>query len=836
MITIIGLPGVGKTRLAREVSALGSQSRREVWIDLGGEEARAEFCAPLLETLESTGEGRILLILDDAIPDDPTLRAAIPKLLERSELQLVVTSQAPLGLAGELILELGPLALPKARALYQAALGRSSAAKGFEDDDSLDGLMDAVDGIPLAIELAAALERLLPPRALRERLAKSYEILRTPEGRRRGSLVEALRHGWSLLGEEERRALAWASVFRGGIPLEAAERIFHWDEASGRTVHLIDSLRSQGFLRREEAETSTRLTLPNTLRGIAAAALRSSGEEEAAILSHAMDFATQARLQNEAFLGPKAKGAIRWFLRERDNLAAAHRNASSRDPAIALEAGLAFEPVIHLQLLKRTDLELVESILATARTVGNASKLVVALRHSGAAHAVLGQGELARLRLDEAVHLAKAQGTPLELGRAIVDLAAFVLLFERDFGRAREELDQALAIARDEGSSLLEGMALGRLGVLEGMCFNYPTAVNFLEEALTIFRQHGHRFQEGRTSGNLARALRGLGSIRLGRQANREALAIHRELGDWLAEANELQHQGGVELVLGNLEEAEDLTLRSMEHPQVQDHVRLRARSMGNLGLTALLRGEPRLAVQRLAESVAAFEAAHDHLPKAHYLAFFAAAAATLGRRQEAKESLYEAATILRDAKDPGNDEMLEVLEGVLAMAEANRLSANQLREASDERAAFARGRLEAAVAPPHGQKDFLSLAIRLLEKAVDGRTPEKPRNSEGVRIGPEGAWLEAADGKRVDLRRRTSLRRVLVALAEQRLNAPEFGSTCEELFAAAWPGQEIQRGSANARVYTAIWTLRSLGLPIVLTGKGEGYAIDPEVPLQRDS
>ncbi len=123
---------------------------------------------------------------------------------------------------------------------------------------------------------------------------------------------------------------------------------------------------------------------------------------------------------------------------------------------------------------------------------------------------------------------------------------------------------------------------------------------------------------------------------------------------------------------------------------------------------------------------------------------------------------------------------------------------------------------------------------MRLLDAALklrETRAPSSPM-SASVTVGKEGGWFSTGATGRVDLGRRTALRRLLWELTLQRERAPGQGVPLERLFEAAWPNVQIRPDSQAARVYVAIGTLRKLGLSPVLLRQDDGYLLDPAVFL----
>jgi len=108
----------------------------------------------------------------------------------------------------------------------------------------------------------------------------------------------------------------------------------------------------------------------------------------------------------------------------------------------------------------------------------------------------------------------------------------------------------------------------------------------------------------------------------------------------------------------------------------------------------------------------------------------------------------------------------------------------------------------------------------------------EEPAKSVMLTIGPGADWL-AVGSVMIDLRTRVSLRRIVLALAEQHRVAPGRPISCDDVFAVGWPDERVSPRAAGARVYTAMYTLRRMGLRGILVRRAEGYLLEPAVRVE---
>ncbi len=253
-VTVLGPGGIGKTRLCREWRARG-------WVDLSASRSaddvlRAVSAAVELPALREgeapepaldrwlSRQSRPLLLLDNAEQVAGPLRQLGERWLARHPtLRVVATSRHRVAVRGEAVLELAPLSLDAARELLLARV--SQIGGHWEEGEAVDAIVQRLDGIPLAIELAAARGRLLDASGLSRRLAESFSVLRSRRQDRHGALRTAIEWSWTLLDEEDRQALVQLTVFASQFTVEAAEAVLDDLDALDR----LQGLRDRSWLR-----------------------------------------------------------------------------------------------------------------------------------------------------------------------------------------------------------------------------------------------------------------------------------------------------------------------------------------------------------------------------------------------------------------------------------------------------------------------------------------------------------------------------------------------------------------------------------------------------------
>jgi predicted ATPase/class 3 adenylate cyclase len=300
LITVSGPGGTGKTRLALQVAAerVGALADGVFWVGLGSltdpDLVPSEIAHAIgaRDDLRGFLRGRTMLILLDNFEHLlPAAKHVADLLAQAPNLQVLVTSRAPLHLSGEVEYKLDPLAATDAVALF---VERARAAGRQVEPDATAGKICArLDGLPLAIELAAARTRLLAPAALLARLEKALAVLTqgsrdAPERQRTLRATIEWSHG--LLNAESQQLLARLAVFSGSFPIEAAESAF------GAEVDDLSALVDLNLLK---PLGDGRLLMLETIREFALERLALSGEEASVRQRHAETFVRLAELAYE---------------------------------------------------------------------------------------------------------------------------------------------------------------------------------------------------------------------------------------------------------------------------------------------------------------------------------------------------------------------------------------------------------------------------------------------------------------------------------------------------------------------------------------------------------
>ncbi len=375
LVTLIGPGGVGKTRLAVEAAAtLREEHRGGAWLVEFASVTEPEGVAPAVAgalgaavaglvgppSPDSTVElivrflaGRSLVVVfdncehvvDQAAVLAETLAGTVPGL------RLIATSREPLGVPGEVLVSVGPLALPAAVELF---VDRARAVRpGFTADGHtgpvIDDICRRLDGLPLAVELAAARVRSLTLATLAERLDDRFRLLtvgaRTALPRQQ-TLRAVVDWSYDLLFEDERRLFARLSVFVGGCDLDAAEAVCADDQVpAGEVLDVLSRLVDKSLVTAPDAGRDTRFSQLQTLWQYGRDRLNESGEVDAMCARHAAYYRQMAEDAHEGLRGATGPMWRERLTSELGNLRAALDWFIARgdaDAALSLASGMAW--------------------------------------------------------------------------------------------------------------------------------------------------------------------------------------------------------------------------------------------------------------------------------------------------------------------------------------------------------------------------------------------------------------------------------------------------------------------------------------------------------------
>jgi predicted ATPase/DNA-binding SARP family transcriptional activator len=575
LVTLTGIGGIGKTRLAIELARRlapefrdGARMAELATIHDPAIVARAILQAldlpdsaqdPEEVLVQALAGAELLLLVDnfEQIMDAATLVARLVEAAPR--MTFVATSRAPLHVAAEREFAVPPLADDEAAELFveRAQAANSSFVVSEQNAAAVAELCRRLDGLPLAIELAAARTKLLAPATLLKRLGNRLQLLtggRRDAPARQQTLRTTLDWSHDLLGEEEQLLFARLAVFEGGCTLGSVEAVC----ADGDVV--LDSLAGlvDESLVRQQGEDELRFSMLETVREYALEHLGRSGEEEELKRRHLEHFLALAEAAEPELF---AADQIAWFARledEHDNMRAALDFAlDSGDPLSGLRLAVAIRRFwsIHGHLAEGR--EALERTLAASSSEPSALR-ARALNGVGILAGEQGDFDASREALEAALETARAADAPDTISAALTNLGNLAF-FRGEHDAARELYAESI----DHFASLedIRGQALAKenLGLLELTAGDVPKAVRWLTEARDLAREAGVNHEIAAASRSLAAALIELGETERARKLLDESLALSREIGEPHGVAVCLDTYAGVAATVGETERAATL-------------------------------------------------------------------------------------------------------------------------------------------------------------------------------------------------------------------------------------------------------------------------------------
>lgn len=833
-VTLFGPAGVGKTTLLRAFVEQLSRRTADPIISLElhtGDDTRSLFAAlasalslyggPAQWALGLAAQGPLVVAIDGLERLSGSARELFAEWLESApELQLVIASREKIGLPAELLHEVGPLSLrtrgtkpSEAMELWLSSVRKNQPdyAPSAEELAQIEALLAKLEGLPLAIELAAA------------QRAESGLIERPVST---GPLSAALETSWIRLSEPARRALAQASIFRGPFDLEAAEVVLDPGEGVGAR-EAITVLVDSSLVRRDRAD---RYLLFDAVRGFAAEKLELYGDR------------TELEERHAHHAMRRAEHLLALFARE-----------GGRAALLELEEN-------HSGLLAAAETDL------SANRTSRALRILVAL---GATRA--GEYDPEHLR----VLLARALAAPVPKISASVLASAHELagrLWSRagEHARAEGEVQRAFELASHEHLPLLAAKFLRSLAKVQLRRGQVHHAHSTGLRALQLAQQIGARVLEGMALELIGRIERRRGRVAEAHRAYEAALAVHRELGQPFFEGSAGVKLAVLMLECGRLEDARTQLERVEAVPEQTRSRSLQASLDGTLGALLYFEDRLELSLRHSTRAVEIFRRLGDERIAAIMLAFTGLAQLERGELSEARAAFAEALPVLRSS---GEDDFSEVFGAAHAASEAlagDAQLASAMIDALEERVAtwasptrlaavkamrvFVSARtvspneltaqlqhIRAALAPHaelsqqrDGDRSVAPLvALRLLDRLLNPAFLARPPEKRRLLLHERGRWFVAPNGERVSCEKRPAARRILMALARQQERSPGATLSAKQLLSAGWPNEKILPAAAKNRLHVTLSRLRDLGLRSALLAEGDGWLLDPAVELE---
>lgn len=565
MVTLTGVGGVGKTRLALEVASRTVRRWPDgAWfVDLSGLTDPALVAGqvggaldvdepadtPLAQRLaDRLRHEELLLVIDNC----EHLRAACAELVHHlltsaPRLTILATSREALGVPGEIDVPLAPLRVPPSRPLadldvsadaVRLFLARAHDARPDLPDDAAaltaaTAICRDLDGLPLAIELAAARAKELSLSEIASRIGDRFRFLvswRRLTPARHRTLRETMDWSYELLDPAEQSLLARLSVFAGGFTLSAIAAVC-MDGDEDLALELVGRLVHASLVVAEARSGRMRYRMLDTVRHYAAERLAESGEMEAVGHHHLAWCLALAEQLEPALTGDRQTEAFATLDAEHDNLRAALGFVGLVDvPELRLRLTVALTRFWYVRGHYAESRRWLEEALADA---GDVSPLLRRRALTAVAAVALIEGDYtAAMEWSErSLAAARETGEPHLVANGLSNLGAIVHA-AGDRERAGRVLEEAVALARTSGDERVAALAINNLGDLRLAEGSYLDAAPLFEESLALLRARGD-------TANLARSLFNLGAVALmlehpdeARERFRESLALGRAAGD----------------------------------------------------------------------------------------------------------------------------------------------------------------------------------------------------------------------------------------------------------------------------------------------------------------
>jgi predicted ATPase/DNA-binding SARP family transcriptional activator len=608
LLTLTGAGGVGKTRLAIATAEAVADDYPDgvCFVDLAplsdpalipqtiasALEVREEPGRSLLETLRHFLQSKaLLLVLDNCEHLLEGCVSVAGSLLEGGKhLKILATSRQFLGVTGELVWRVPSLPVPPVHALpaaekepvgvwleyasVQLFVDRAQlVAPAFRlsrvNAGSVAAICQQLEGIPLALELAATWLRSLSVEELRTHLHDRFGLLRRGSRAalpRQQTLRATVDWSYDLLSDPERTLLRRLSVFVGGWTLEAAEQVCALqgrgkrEEGRGDSsfilhpssfvLDLLTTLVDKSLAQAEVRERGTRYRLLETIRQYGQERLAASGEEAPLRDRHLHYFLGLAEAAEPHLTGADQAVWLERLETEHDNMRAAldwiESRHATRDTRPPVEAGLRLAGALWQFWMVHGHLSEGRAYLMDALGhVGTAKQTQVratALNGAGVLAYHQGDYDTARSFHEQSLAIWRELGDKQGIAASLRNLGN-ISTFQRDYEAARALYEESLAIRRELGDKQGIAISLGNLGNIAFNQGDYGTARALYEEALVILRELGHKGGIALALNNLGNVVQALGDYGAARALYEDGLAIRQELG----------HKQGIAVSLGNL-------------------------------------------------------------------------------------------------------------------------------------------------------------------------------------------------------------------------------------------------------------------------------------------
>jgi len=668
LVSVLGIGGTGKTRLvarfgwdslgqfpggawfcdlsqARSVDGIAHAVAQGLDLPLGKDDPVTQIGNAI------AGRGQCLVILDNFEQVARHAEETLGRWLNRaSSARFLVTTREILGLGGEEVLALAPLSSAEAMTLFvrRAAAAKPEFQPNADEQAAIAPLVKLLEGLPLAIELAAARVRVMSPRTLLARMTERFKLLSSAGGRvdRQATLRAVFDWSWDLLSMPEKAALAQLSVFEGGFALEAAEAILDLSgyENAPWPVDALQSLVHKSFVREL---TSDRFDLLVSVQEYAAEHLRTErrypGSGPAASrtmeVRHGAHFAA---LDEDVALADEGV--------ELDNFIVSCRRAAVRGDA-PMAVALLERAWVGLRL--RGPFRVAGELASLVRAIPGLAIAEVARVDwiGGRVMMACGKDDAAGAQFVSSLAHARAVGDRRCECRALIGLGGLDShAGHTETGRAH--LEAAQVIARELKDRPLQSDACNGLGNIDHILGQLHEARAHFQAGLALARSAGDRHREGDLLGNLGSLAFDEGHADESRSHSEAALVVARETGNRRLEGNTLCNLGLLHQVQGSFTDALDQLDAALEVARDLGHARLECVVLCNLGMVYD-------SLARIDEARSHYEAAlvvardlGDRRSEGQFLSYLGLLHARQGNFERARHCLDASEVLLKASSD----------------------------------------------------------------------------------------------------------------------------------------------------------------------------------------
>jgi predicted ATPase len=858
LITVVGMGGMGKTRLALEVLAQGRDAGKQIsFCNLTSVEDEDSLAIALLASLpphpnsaqapaapaapvtpateeglkkhiESLGSELDLWILDNGEELLNSLRPLLKSLLQANPaLRVLLTSRLPLDIGEEALLRLGPLQQNEALELFASLVARQGVGLGLEaaGHKGVQALIETLDGIPLAVELAAGRMGVLSPGDLLARLKKEMRVLSGKEPdrpSRHQKLNAVVASSFDALSADEQETLLQLSVFNDPFDVNAAESVVESDEILFALEKLLERSLLH-FVNQSARSGRNRFRLLEVIRLFARQkrAAWPKEKDQSLIRRYGRTILEQAEALQSDFHGPDRRAAMEAMRSMGNDMNNVFNWALEHDKDMACRMMLAADEYLldwgptryHQSLLRRA--------LACAR--GLASRSAEARILASQSRTIFRDGDL-HLALEAARDAEKAiarwrrqEPENLDAKRLEISNLSNQAMTEQYAGgwRAAEKPSRkAIKAARALGESAPLAQALGAHAVIACDCGEYGSARRAVGEVLTYTARVEDSGQATRLWNLAGVVYMRCGQFEKAIQCFEQVFEFHERFGNpgqmLNAHANlglVAMAQGRFNLARTHLEKARDLAQKVVREVT---EIRLEA----DLGCLDLCVGRVQEGVDRLGPLVELLLKNGQKRVAGWTLVHWASGLALLGENgddlSQARQAFKRAYALL-----PEGDETSRVRFGLY-------------ESLLDQKPAHLEATLAQAEKMTRGDAAILTaIAGHLLRRALLRTEPE-----ESLRIKEGGAAFCIPGGDWISLEKRPTLGPILEGLVEAHAQQPGRPLSVKELFAIGWPGEKALEAAMKNRVQVAVSTLRKIGLKGYLITRNKGYLFAPELPV----